>query len=258
MNIVTACKTRPSMAKVRVEVDLLKPLPTSVWVGSEDEESPLNGFTQMVEYEGVPKYCKKLGHFLIECRVLEKKKKQAEQRELERIEEKTQEGNTTVDKMTDEIKEKDKIQQVNQQINNPSDEASSREAVEVEKRKEQGMGKVNETKERQYDKKEGQPENAERDASTKIENAGNEALTNAEKIESTEEDNTMRKRTRRKKKRNGSAKKVAKKKPKGKHNDGEQKKGKAKDHREPHQGRGTSQSRRGSNSRDKSQNGHFQ
>ncbi|XP_019232594.1 PREDICTED: uncharacterized protein LOC109213268 [Nicotiana attenuata] len=172
MDIATACRTRPSMAKVRVEVDLLKPLLTSVWVGSDDEDSPLRGFTQMVKYEGVPKYCrhcKKLGHSLIECRVLEKNK-QVEQREIERMEEKAQEG----------------------------DEASSRGAVGTEKRKEQGGMEVNETNEKQYDKNENKPENA---------------APIAEKIDSTEEDNTMRKRTRRNKKRNGSAKKAAKKKP---------------------------------------------
>ncbi|XP_070031844.1 uncharacterized protein [Nicotiana tomentosiformis] len=34
-------KTRPRMAKVRVEIDLLKPLVDSVFIGSEDENAPL-------------------------------------------------------------------------------------------------------------------------------------------------------------------------------------------------------------------------
>ncbi|OIT39392.1 hypothetical protein A4A49_30737 [Nicotiana attenuata] len=169
MDIATACRTRPSMAK-------------------------------MVEYEGVPKYCrhcKKLGHSLIECRVLEKKK-QVEQREIERMEEKAQEGSEEADKLTDESKEKGKPQQATQQIIIPGDEASSRGAVGTEKRKERGGMEVNETNEKQYDKNENKPENA---------------APIAEKIDSTEEDNTMRKRTRRKKKKNGCAKKAAKKKP---------------------------------------------
>lgn len=70
-------RTRPSMAKIRVEVDLLKPLPQSVFVVQEYEDSPLKGYTQKLEYEGVPKYCKhcrKIGHYMINCRALEKKK----------------------------------------------------------------------------------------------------------------------------------------------------------------------------------------
>lgn len=75
MDTATRSKTRPSMAKVRVEVDLLKPLLTSVWVGDKDEDSPIKGFVQKVEYEYAPKFCKhckKLGHSLVNCRVLER------------------------------------------------------------------------------------------------------------------------------------------------------------------------------------------
>lgn len=69
-------RTRPSMEKIIVEVDLLKPLPDSVFFGQEYDESPLKGYTQKLEYEGVPKYCKhcrKLGHNMINCKTLEKK-----------------------------------------------------------------------------------------------------------------------------------------------------------------------------------------
>ncbi|OIT32841.1 hypothetical protein A4A49_39314 [Nicotiana attenuata] len=65
------------MAKIRVEVDLLKPLSQSVFVGQEYEDSPLKDYTQKLEYEGVPKYCKhcrKIGHYMVNCRALEKKK----------------------------------------------------------------------------------------------------------------------------------------------------------------------------------------
>lgn len=73
----TMGRTRPSMAKIRVEVDLLKSLPQSVFVRQEYDESPLKGYTQKIEYEGVPKYCKhcrKLGHYIVNCRALQKKK----------------------------------------------------------------------------------------------------------------------------------------------------------------------------------------
>lgn len=41
-----------------------------------DEDSPLEGYTQKIEYENIPKYCthcRKLGHNVTNCRVLEKK-----------------------------------------------------------------------------------------------------------------------------------------------------------------------------------------
>ncbi|XP_009611424.1 uncharacterized protein [Nicotiana tomentosiformis] len=64
------------MAKVRVEVDLSKPKLNSVWVGQEKELNSLKGFTQKLEYENVPKYCrhyKLLGHSLATCRNVHKK-----------------------------------------------------------------------------------------------------------------------------------------------------------------------------------------
>ncbi|XP_060190757.1 uncharacterized protein LOC132620049 [Lycium barbarum] len=72
----TTSRTRPSMAKVRVEVNLLKTLPESIYIGIVQDKDPQTGFDQKVEYEGIPKYCrhcKKLGHYMMECRVLERK-----------------------------------------------------------------------------------------------------------------------------------------------------------------------------------------
>lgn len=89
MNLATNYETRPDISKVRVEVDLTKPLLQSVWVGQEDESNPLKGITQKLEYEGVPKYCKHcwiLCHSIVQCRILEKerqKEKEAKNKELE-------------------------------------------------------------------------------------------------------------------------------------------------------------------------------
>lgn len=63
------------MAEVRVEVDLLKPQPNTVWVGFEDDKCPLRGFNQKLEYKNIPKYCKhyrKMGHNVMNCWILEK------------------------------------------------------------------------------------------------------------------------------------------------------------------------------------------
>lgn len=75
MDAATTSKTRPNMAKVRVELDLLKSHLDNVWVGIKDEGSPLKGFTKKVEYEIIPKYykhCKKIGHNIMNCRIFEK------------------------------------------------------------------------------------------------------------------------------------------------------------------------------------------
>lgn len=75
--------TRPSMAKVRVEIDLLKLQLDHVWVGLKNDNTALKEFSQKVEYEVVPRYCKHcrlLGHSIAQCRALEKKK-QAESHE---------------------------------------------------------------------------------------------------------------------------------------------------------------------------------
>ncbi|OIT35442.1 hypothetical protein A4A49_24660 [Nicotiana attenuata] len=85
MDLATRGRTRPSMAKVRVEIDLLKDQPNSVYVGQTYDNAPQKGFVQKIEFEGVPKYCKfcrKLGNNMINCRALERKKA-AENRELE-------------------------------------------------------------------------------------------------------------------------------------------------------------------------------
>ncbi|XP_070010002.1 uncharacterized protein [Nicotiana sylvestris] len=77
MDLATRGRTRPSMTKVRIEIDLLKPQPENVYVGQIYEDSPQKGFVQKLEYEGIPKYCKfckKLSHNMINCRVLERKK----------------------------------------------------------------------------------------------------------------------------------------------------------------------------------------
>nr|XP_009765570.1 PREDICTED: uncharacterized protein LOC104217118 [Nicotiana sylvestris] len=75
MDVATNGKTRPSMAKVRVEIDLSKPRLSHVFVGSKNATNPLHGHEQKVEYEGITKYCNHCrlqGHEISQCRRLEK------------------------------------------------------------------------------------------------------------------------------------------------------------------------------------------
>ncbi|OIT37532.1 hypothetical protein A4A49_08200 [Nicotiana attenuata] len=52
MDLAIRGRTRPSMAKVRVEIDLLKDQPNSVYVGQIYDNAPQKSFVQKIEFEG--------------------------------------------------------------------------------------------------------------------------------------------------------------------------------------------------------------
>ncbi|XP_059284937.1 uncharacterized protein LOC132038265 [Lycium ferocissimum] len=73
VDLATANKTRPSCAKVKVEVDLLATLPKRINIAEEDESGIIKSKWVRINYDYLPKYCKhcKLqGHEEMECRVL--------------------------------------------------------------------------------------------------------------------------------------------------------------------------------------------
>ncbi|XP_059289250.1 J protein JJJ2-like [Lycium ferocissimum] len=87
----TIAKNRPSLAKARVIIDLTKPRVEKIWIGLEDEDTPLRGFYQKLDYEQVPKYCKhykRIGHSLEVCRWAEKKKQAQQNKKNQKMEEK--------------------------------------------------------------------------------------------------------------------------------------------------------------------------
>lgn len=57
-DVATAEWRRPSIARIQVEIDLLKVNPTKLWIGMEGFE----GFWQKVEYENMPSYCTHCWH----------------------------------------------------------------------------------------------------------------------------------------------------------------------------------------------------
>lgn len=64
-------KTRGSVAKVRLQVDLAKPRPPHVWMGFDEEDLTI-GRWQTIQYEGVPnycQYCKHQGHMVQICTI---------------------------------------------------------------------------------------------------------------------------------------------------------------------------------------------
>lgn len=54
MDSATASLKRPSIARVQVELDLLKERPSKIWITIEEEE----GFWQKIVSDEVPDYCR--------------------------------------------------------------------------------------------------------------------------------------------------------------------------------------------------------
>ncbi|WMV50084.1 hypothetical protein MTR67_043469 [Solanum verrucosum] len=70
----TMQKTRGSVAKVRVQIDITKERPQHVWLGFS-EKDPSLGKWQIIEFEDVPPYClycKYQGHIIGECPLKER------------------------------------------------------------------------------------------------------------------------------------------------------------------------------------------
>ncbi|KAI0510483.1 hypothetical protein KFK09_011085 [Dendrobium nobile] len=64
----TAARSRPSVARILVEIDITKNHPKEVWLGSEKQ-----GYLQQVEFEKVPDYCNHCrihGHSFSDCYVV--------------------------------------------------------------------------------------------------------------------------------------------------------------------------------------------
>ncbi|KAK4706911.1 hypothetical protein R3W88_033531 [Solanum pinnatisectum] len=62
-------RTRASMAKVKVQVDLTKARPRHVWIGFDEEDLTI-GRWLLIEYENIPpycEYCRHQGHMIEEC-----------------------------------------------------------------------------------------------------------------------------------------------------------------------------------------------
>ncbi|KAK6783052.1 hypothetical protein RDI58_020848 [Solanum bulbocastanum] len=73
MDKATSSKTRPATAKVKIEVDLTRPLVYEVLVEIRNEEGKMEVITQKVDYETIPAFCshcKVQGHRDEKCRKL--------------------------------------------------------------------------------------------------------------------------------------------------------------------------------------------
>nr|XP_018631621.1 uncharacterized protein LOC108947774 [Nicotiana tomentosiformis] len=72
MDKATTSKTRPITTKVRVEINLTKPLVEEVLLEIINDEGSKNIVVQKIEYESIPAFCthcKMRGHFDVTCRI---------------------------------------------------------------------------------------------------------------------------------------------------------------------------------------------
>ncbi|KAH0664058.1 hypothetical protein KY284_028989 [Solanum tuberosum] len=85
LDSATMQKTRGSVAKVRVQIDITKERPQHVWLGFS-EKDPSLGKWQIIEFEDVPSYClycTHQGHVLGECPVKDRDEVIKQKKELE-------------------------------------------------------------------------------------------------------------------------------------------------------------------------------
>lgn len=79
MDKATTMKTRPTTAKLRVQIDLAQPLLYTVRVEVRNQFGKMETFDQKIEYKTMPTYCshcKVQGHSLDKCRAVQHEKQQ--------------------------------------------------------------------------------------------------------------------------------------------------------------------------------------
>ncbi|XP_059277898.1 uncharacterized protein LOC132032129 [Lycium ferocissimum] len=134
LDSATSSCTRPSMAKIKVEVNLMKTLPEQVWIGLEDSNAPLRGFYQKLEYEGVPKYCRhcrKISHYMMECRTIDRKNNPLDV--ITRVQETMEpHGAPNIEKQRDEEEEKKQNNTVEEKETIPGDMYNKNEEKQPE------------------------------------------------------------------------------------------------------------------------------
>ncbi|KAG5605799.1 hypothetical protein H5410_027291, partial [Solanum commersonii] len=85
LNTASIKRTRASMAKVKVQIDLTKDRPRHVWIGLDEEDLTI-GRWQTIEYESIPPYCaycKHQGHMIFECNLKIRDEEFKKRKELE-------------------------------------------------------------------------------------------------------------------------------------------------------------------------------
>ncbi|KAG5599229.1 hypothetical protein H5410_030599 [Solanum commersonii] len=110
-------RTRASMAKVKVQVDLTKARPRHVWIGLDEEDLTI-GRWQTIEYESIPpycEYCKHQGHMVYECNFKIRDEEFKQRKELEaEMKDKNKGEQLKKGNDSNQVKEKGKEEEHNQ------------------------------------------------------------------------------------------------------------------------------------------------
>ncbi|KAF3665031.1 hypothetical protein FXO38_09812 [Capsicum annuum] len=87
LDLATYRKTRGSIGKVKIQVDLTKNRPSHIWMGYDEDENG-KGMWKNVQYEGVPDYycyCKPQRYLPMTC-TLKKKDEEDKRKKMEKVE----------------------------------------------------------------------------------------------------------------------------------------------------------------------------
>ncbi|KAH0652876.1 hypothetical protein KY289_030554 [Solanum tuberosum] len=109
----TSQRTRGSMARVRVQIDLTKTRPPHIWMGFKNSD-PNKGRWQKIQYEGIPNYCmycKHQGHMDNVCTIKRRDEEFKRRKEME-----TEKQNKTKSVQNNGITETGTRQQDHQRI----------------------------------------------------------------------------------------------------------------------------------------------
>ncbi|XP_070040103.1 uncharacterized protein LOC142177333 [Nicotiana tabacum] len=71
MDKATTTKSRPTTTKMRVQIDLVKPMLSTVRVDVRNQQGKMEAFDQKIKYEAMPAYCshcKVQGHSIKRCK----------------------------------------------------------------------------------------------------------------------------------------------------------------------------------------------
>lgn len=121
LDLASMQKTRGSVAKVKMQVDLTQDRPHHVWLGF-DEDQDVNGDGQWLEvvFEDLPTYClhcKHLGHeeyyCIVKKREVEEKRKAVEEAAKHQITNKRTNTSSIQNQQNQATHEQNKIQQLN-------------------------------------------------------------------------------------------------------------------------------------------------
>lgn len=94
LDIASIQKTRESVAKVRLQMDITKEKPPHIWMGTDESDFNI-GRWQAIQYEGLPNYyvyCKNQGHLEQDCNVKLRDEEEKKRKDVQKVKNNTPDG----------------------------------------------------------------------------------------------------------------------------------------------------------------------